>query len=353
MIDFIKKLKSHAKSKRLVAMLSGENRAQVTGLWGTSSRYLVSSLVGEVPGYILFVTSQLEEAEAAFDEISYLTDRKARFFPAWDDLVRKSERLNPEILRGRLSVIQEILSEGRSGKVIVAPVSALMQSAISADVRDYGMFEIKSGQRLKRDEFIEFLAEKGFERVFEVELPGQFSVRGGIVDVFSQSADVPFRIEFNGDAVESIRTFDIIDQISQTSLKSCLLVALKRDEILPLDTKKATSLFDLLPADTLIVYNEISEIERSAEERKRLLPRSDCPFSYVDMFSQGSRFKTLFLSVFEENIRCPEVHFNVKLLPAFKKDAAESFAELGQLRQECRAFHSLFRLLWQSLQLRQ
>jgi len=335
MLNLIKRLKGHSKFKRLVALLSAEKCVQGTGLWGTSSRYLVASLLSEVRGYILFVTSQLEEAESAYDEISYLTGRKARFFPPWDDLAMEKEQLDPETLRNRLSVIQEISSRSRAREVIVAPISALMQGAISAGAQDYRMFEIKRGQNLKREDLIKVLARSGFERVFEIEVPGQFSVRGGIIDIFSQADDVPLRIELLGDTVESIRTFDVLDQISQTSIESCRFIALKRQEIMPPDPKNAVSLFNLLAESALVIFNEMSEIEKSAEDYKQLSSKSKCLFSFEDLFSESDRFKRLFLSVFEESIKCQMVHFDVKLLPAFRRDVAESFAELRRLREGC------------------
>jgi len=338
MIKLIKEIKEHSKFKRLAAILAGKDAAQATGLWGTSSRYLAAALLGEVSQRIIFVTSRLDEAESAYDEISFLAGGSVSFFPPWDDYPEGEEPLNPEIAHSRLSTIQKLLgAENPMEGIVVTPITALMQPVPSRKKLESGILELGKGRHTPQKEVIEFLADAGFERVYEVELPGQFSVRGGMVDVFSQAADEPFRIEFFGDTVESIRTFSITDQLSERKLEHCKVLALERKDILALQgARKAQSLLSFAGQDSIIVFNETGDIEKSAEEFKRLSLHGESLISYAGIFLESRNFRRLFLSTFEEGLRCPAVHFDVRLLPSFKRDAGEAFAELARLREDCR-----------------
>src|SRR5690606_39031584 len=125
--------------------------------------------------------------------------------------------------------------------------------------------------------------ETGFLRVEFVYEPGQFSIRGGIVDVFSYGSDKPFRVELYGDTVESVRRFDPQDQLTVERLAEAVIVPDLQEE----ETASPQLFFDQLPADAVIWLSSLQAIgdaankqlqllgeayERSSEKKKHVVP---------------------------------------------------------------------------------
>ncbi len=137
---------------------------------------------------------------------------------------------------------------GPAGIIVTYP-EALFEKVVKPEVLVQSRIEVKKGEKLDVDWVIEVLVEYGFERADFVYEPGQFSVRGGIIDLFSYGNDLPYRIELFDDEVETIRVFDPLTQLSQRNLSSVSIVP-------NLNTRfrqdQKVSLFRILPADTVI-----------------------------------------------------------------------------------------------------
>ena len=126
---------------------------------------------------------------------------------------------DPEITAERLALFLQI--ERDSGpRIIVATRAALDQAAPKRGSLESAVVQLRRGATTKMEEFLERLAASGYERVSQVTTRGQFAVRGGIVDLYSWHAPLPFRLEFFGDQIESLREFDIDTQTSVRDLRS-------------------------------------------------------------------------------------------------------------------------------------
>src|SRR5665647_2490044 len=108
--------------------------------------------------------------------------------------------------------------------MVVCSPESLMQKVISAKSLKTKMLKMSVGESLSIDFIVEMLLEYGFERVDFVYEPGQFSVRGGIVDIFSFAFELPYRCDFFGDEIETIRVFDIETQLSQEHKTEIVIV---------------------------------------------------------------------------------------------------------------------------------
>ncbi|SMF70626.1 transcription-repair coupling factor [Tistlia consotensis] len=156
-------------------------------------------------------TARLAEALAFYQpSVEVLT------FPAWDCL--PYDRVGPhrDLVARRLSTLIELLRRppGRGGRIVVATVNALLQRVPPrAALRDRG-FSAAPGDQLATEKLVEFLGRNGYERVDTVGEPGEYALRGGIVDLFPTGAEQPLRLDFFGDELETIRTFDPLTQIS-------------------------------------------------------------------------------------------------------------------------------------------
>ena len=124
---------------------------------------------------------------------------------------------DPEIAAERLALLMKI---GTGPRIIVATRASLDQPAPKRGTLQSAVTQLRCGANLKIEQFIDQLVGSGYERVAQVTTRGQFAVRGGIVDLYSWQAPLPFRLEFFGDQIESLREFDIDTQTSVRDLRS-------------------------------------------------------------------------------------------------------------------------------------
>jgi len=128
---------------------------------------------------------------------------------------------DPEITAERLALFLQIPTRRDTGpRIIVATRAGLDQAAPKRGSLESAIVQLRRGATAKMEEFFERLAASGYERVSQVTTRGQFAVRGGIVDLYSWQAQLPFRLEFFGDQIESLREFDIDTQTSVRDLRS-------------------------------------------------------------------------------------------------------------------------------------
>lgn len=229
-------------------------RIRLSGLIGAQESFVVASTVHRVPSTVhLFIANSKEEAAYRHNDLEGLALGEAvYFFP--DSFKRPAffDDLNPTQMLQRSEVISKITASPGSpkgGRVIVTYPEALFEKVVKPEVLNQSRIEVKKGEKLDADFVIQVLVEYGFERADFVFEPGQFSIRGGIIDLFSFGNELPYRIELFDDEVETIRTFDPTTQLSQRNLASLSIVP-------NLSTRfrqdQKVSLFRILPEDTVI-----------------------------------------------------------------------------------------------------
>ena len=176
--------------------------------------FFASAYVKEHPGVNLFVLNDQEEAGYFYhDMVQANGDADILFFPSsYRRAIKYGQRdAANEILR------TEVLTRlGKSESVsIVTYPDALAEKVVSQRELDTQMLVLKVGQEIATDKIAEQLTAFGFEHVDYVYEPGQFATRGSIFDVFSFASEYPYRIDFFGDEIDSIRTFEVESQLSK------------------------------------------------------------------------------------------------------------------------------------------
>ncbi len=238
------------------------------------------------------------------------------------DLLKKTEILN---------IIRKT-----KGQIIVAPAAALCEKVADSKVIEENTFLITTGSALSMDFIIELLAQYNFQRADFVTDPGQYSRRGGILDVFSFSDEHPFRLEFFGDEVESIRLFDASTQLSLKELKKIEITPNLRDELSErsnqsfLEYLKESDQTYLWIKDYSVTLSTLEEtykeqLEDSPDSSKQVLSSSEfdeecknfsrvvwglAPPSYTHNFSFACSPQKSFGKNF--NLFFDEIHENVK-----------------------------------------
>jgi transcription-repair coupling factor (superfamily II helicase) len=200
-------------------------RLQVTGTVGAQEAFVLAGTYLAQPRSHLFIVNDKEEAAYLQNDLAGLLGKKAVwFFP--DSFKRPIyfEVLNTGNVLQRTEVINRITSANKSTDLIITYPEALFEKVVAPEILNERRINIAKDEKLEVDFLIEVLVEYGFRREDFVYEPGQFSIRGGIVDVFSYGNEFPYRIELFDDEVESIRTFDPLTQLSQQNIAKVSIV---------------------------------------------------------------------------------------------------------------------------------
>lgn len=202
--------------KQIVTQLQQEqNHFQISNLVGSSLSFVISETFKKAEKPYLLIFNDKEEAAYYLNDLEQLLgDKNVLFYPgSYRRPYQIEETDNANVLL-RSEVLNRINSR-RKPAIIVTYPTALFEKVVTKKELDKNTLKIKVGENVSPDFVNEVLFEYQFNRVDFVTEPGDFSVRGGIIDVFSFSNDEPYRMEFFGDEVESIRTFDVETQLSK------------------------------------------------------------------------------------------------------------------------------------------
>ncbi|MFC5194448.1 transcription-repair coupling factor [Bizionia hallyeonensis] len=206
------------------AIAQTENRTHVKGLVGSAFSLVISEAFKQADKPFLLVFNDKEEAAFHLNDLeAMLNDKDVLFYPgSYRRPYQIEETDNANVLL-RSEVLNRINSRKKPAIIITYP-DALFEKVVTRRELDKNTLKISVNDNLSIDFVNEVLFEYKFKRVDFVTEPGEFSVRGGIVDVFSFSHDEPYRIEFFGDDVDSIRTFDVETQLSTDQIKKISII---------------------------------------------------------------------------------------------------------------------------------
>jgi transcription-repair coupling factor (superfamily II helicase) len=253
MIENIKKIGDIPGFRKLLErVLRNEPVTSVGGLIG-SSRALLASFVYITSGRnLLYITSDQESSERTYDDlVAFLGEDKVALFPSWEIQPYEIRAPHAENVGDRLEVLHN-LAHGRR-MVICAPVQALIEPTIEREKLSRLSLELSQGLSIDPQDLKERLVKMGFTRQPMVEQLGDFSVRGGLIDIFPATSHEPVRIEFFGDEIDSIRTFSVLTQRSLDRQKKIVILPL-REMIVDMETVEIVS--SELPQEQAIALHE-------------------------------------------------------------------------------------------------
>ncbi len=263
-------------------------KISLQGLTGSSAPVVLAAAWQINPFSAIVILNDREEAAYFFDDLNSLgLDEKVLFFPSSYHRSIVQERIDSENIIFRTEVLNKLAINETDYLVITYP-EAIMEKVISGSGLAKLTLQIRKGEKLSISFINEVLYEYGFERVEFVYEPGQYSMRGSIIDIFSFSNEDPYRIDFFGDEVESIRTFDIEDQISKEQLTRISIIPNIQEGV---HEEKRVSVFDFLDKNSVIAarnFNYTSaQIKQLLQEAKE--KHEDIAFS--DLVISGKEFR--------------------------------------------------------------
>jgi len=207
---------SSPKTEQIVSRLQENNavKLHLNGLLGSAASFVIRSLFKKAELPFLLILNNKEEAAYYLNDLEQLLgDQDVLFYPSSYRRPYQIEEIDNANVMLRAEVLNRINSRKKPA-IIVSYPEALFEKVVTRKDLDKNTLKVSVGDKISIDFINEVLFEYEFKRVDFITEPGEFSVRGGIVDVFSFSNDNPYRIEFFGDEVESIRTFDVETQLS-------------------------------------------------------------------------------------------------------------------------------------------
>ncbi len=227
-VEWFDRIRASPCVDRIVALCRGTpTKASIAlvGAAGSSISVLVAALASRIDAPILFVTAHRDDADDAAAEIGGRrvggVPISCSLFPALESSFAGQEVA--EQFGERVAVLR-MLDTGASPRVIVAPVTALMQGVPAAADMHSVVRRIRVGERVQREALLEWLVQSGYERMATIETPGSFAVRGGILDIFPVGAMVPIRIDTFGEEIEGIFEVDLATQATDRKIDSVDLV---------------------------------------------------------------------------------------------------------------------------------
>lgn len=215
----------NTRIREIAAALSlAGSQVTLAELKGSAPAYLLSRLLPEIAGPCLIITADTESAEEILRELRFYARGKepVLYFPAWDTAPFEQASPHPDIIGQRLNVMARLM-EG-SARTVVAPLAALIQRILPKQTLSQVYQYLVVGEEVAHEELLGKLVNLGYAHVPLVEDRGTFSVRGGILDIFPPDLPAPVRIEFFGDFVDTIRTFDPVTQRSLHPLTELVLL---------------------------------------------------------------------------------------------------------------------------------
>jgi transcription-repair coupling factor (superfamily II helicase) len=215
------------RTLRINKALSGEKpcRLQLNGLVGAQTAFLLTAVYQNDPRNHLLIANDKEEAAYLQNSLDNLLQGKAvRFFPDSFKRPMYFEELNNTNVLQRTETINKIVNSPAGGEIVVTYPEALFEQVVAPEVLNQRRIDIKKEEELDVEFLIEVLVEYGFAREDFVYEPGQFSIRGGIVDIFSFGNEYPYRIELFDEEVESIRTFNPTTQLSVQNIGAVTII---------------------------------------------------------------------------------------------------------------------------------
>lgn len=253
-------LKNSKKYMEFIESLDDVGNVQVNGLVPASKSHFVYSIFKNTNKPILYVANTEYEAKNIFDELNVYLKGKIDFLSSNDILFYSLDARDRKADARKLKTYMSMLNGDKI--IVVTYVEAVSRKYIPKKMLTDNIFSLREGQSVNIEELMKKLVYLGYKRVSKVEGFGQFSVRGGIFDVFTLNYDFPIRMEFFDDEIDSIRQFDVFSQKSIEKMKS-LKITPSRDFIYPEDVSEAVEKLrkeftDLTDSD---VYRNAEKIE--------------------------------------------------------------------------------------------
>ena len=335
-------MKQDPGMKRVIAVSQlTVSQSQIYGVTGVQKSALLAAAYQSAPKPTVIVTGNHESVEQLrADFATLLPNTLVLELPALDIITFTAVAKGVELAARRMDILGRLI-RGENIIVLATPEAA-MQRVLPREHFENNRITISNGSEMIREDLLESLVRFGYERVDQVEGLGQFSARGGIVDIFPISSKVPIRLELFGDEVDSLREFDLASQRS--------MHAVEQVDILPLsEIEKSgtpTVFLSYLPAISTIVFDETARIREQMGKLVKENPEiKKSTFTWSDIVTVAVHYNVLYISLMLQKIPYTQpdeiISITAKGIVPFHRQMDMLIAELKNC-QEHKSFPIIF-----------
>ncbi|WP_067841270.1 transcription-repair coupling factor [Amphibacillus sediminis] len=260
----------------------------ITGLSGSARSVWISSIHQEMQQPVLIITNQLIQAQQLYDDlVELLEPEQVHLYPVNELLAAELSISSPELRSQRISALSSWTQQKNS--ILIAPVAALKRILPPLDYWQHFRLSFQVGKEINIEEYLVQLIQMGYERVEMVSSPGEFSMRGGIIDIYPITEVNPLRIELFDNEIDSIRYFDATTQRSLEKLSEIVVLPITEMLLTHQDMTRASNRLEEALART------VSKMENSAKEQlydliSHDISRLQAHEKFEDMYKYGHYF---------------------------------------------------------------
>lgn len=252
-------LKTSVALEHILHYLGEGKSLLLEGLWN-SPKAVLTSLAEQATGKnILILTGASLEEVRLYHDFKLFADLPVVDFPAWETLPSENIPPSPDIVGDRYQTLSEVY-QSKTPHIVISSLQACLQKLLPPKRFKNLCFYCEVGKPLNFQDTINRFVEIGYKRNVVASDKGEFAVRGGIIDVYPVSLPDPYRLEFWGDELESLRTYDPIGQKSVKAVPSLAILPGQELELLQKETV-LSSILDYLGPNTLIVFDDLLALE--------------------------------------------------------------------------------------------
>ena len=275
-----------------IKALQTEPSLLIEELWDAPKACLIELALATTNKNILVITGGARE-ERLLDDLAYFSKRPILDFPAWETLPGEEIAPSPDIVGKRLAILEKLLTEQKP-HIVLAPLQSCLQKLPAPASIKNKLQAFHVGEEISFEHLPPLLSSLGYARAPVVSDKGEFAIRGGILDIFPVGAFEPYRIEFFGDKIESIRSFDPSSQKSVQKYQELLLTPASEYALLHEESTPALIL-DYLGKDTLLVFDDLLTLEDRYVSLKKLPGAASKYFlSFEDFLQESASLQKLF-----------------------------------------------------------
>lgn len=248
----VSRYKEDTRTKKINEFLQKDtpSRVRLEGLVGAQESFVLSATYLLSPKVYIYIAIDKEEAAYVQNTLEAIHDASdVLFFPDSFKRPMQFEEMNNSNVLQRTEVVNKLRMKSSKPRIVVSYPEALFEKVVDPAILEANKIVITKDERLDIDTMIEILVDYGFVRTDFVYEPGQFSIRGGIIDIFSYGNEWPYRIELFDDEVESIRTFNPTNQLSVQNIATVSIIP---NINVKFTQNQKVPLFDVLDANSVV-----------------------------------------------------------------------------------------------------
>ena len=311
----------------VLAALKDGRAATIDGAWNSSAALAAGALGLYAPHTLLIVLAHPRDIDNWSEDLVSFVGVRPAVFPAWDAWPI-GDKVIDEVAGQRLRLLRQLPDE--PPRFILTTLQALLQPVPDPAQMRQRRRRLRLGDTAALEDLTAWLVHHGFQRMEAVELPGEFSRRGGILDVYSPDAENPYRVEFFGDEIESLRPFAVDTQRSLGDVQAIEIAATGGNRDLKTGQREADTghFFDYLPQHAWVALVEPADLEEQGTHYLERVSNIEGLFSIPSVFQQVLRFPSIRVTALPTSSEETTCHLRVESVERFSGEVSKIRDEL-------------------------